>query len=182
MWTILAMILNSSLPLRQSFLNIIPLLFWQGHVGKKFNNILKHHLSELVDILRNGIKIRISSADIHVDVFLYCIIGDAPARAKIANSIQLNGKFGCLKCMNSGKKKRKKRSNRNVQLRSNTLYRKQAREAETSGTEFEGIKGENFLSNFCSITDYILIDSMHLLGVQFAFSSTFAESSRKVRA
>ena len=106
-WTILAMILNSSLPLRQSFLNIIPLLFWQGHVGKKFNNILKHHLSELVDILRNGIKIRISSADIHVDVFLHCIIGDAPARAKIANSIQLNGKFGCLKCMNSGKKKGK---------------------------------------------------------------------------
>ena len=104
-WTILAMILNSSLPLRQSFLNIIPLLFW--HVGKNFNNILKHHLSELVDILRNGIKIRISSADIHVDVFLHCIIGDAPARAKIANSIQLNGKFGCLKCMNSGKKKGK---------------------------------------------------------------------------
>ena len=107
MWTILAMILNSSLPLRQSFLNIIPLLFWQGHVGKNFNNILKHHLSELVDILINGIKIRISSADIHVDVFLHCIIGDAPARAKIANSIQLNGKFGCLKCMNSGKKKGK---------------------------------------------------------------------------
>ena len=168
-WTILAMILNLPLAIRQSFLYIIPLLFWQGHVCKNFNDILRHHLPELIDIFKNGINFRISFSDIHVDVFLHCIIGDSPARAKISNSIQFNGKYGCLKCMNSGRKKGKKARTypykRDVQLRSHIVYRKQAREAEISGAVFEGIKGENFLSNFCSIPDSILIDSMHLLGI-----------------
>ena len=31
-WAILAIVLNSPLAIRQAFMNIIPILFWQGHV------------------------------------------------------------------------------------------------------------------------------------------------------
>jgi hypothetical protein len=167
-WAVLAIVLNLPLSIRGSFLNIVPILFWQGHVLESFNDILKHHLKELVEILQHGISIRIGSIDMVLKVFIHCLIGDSPARAKIANSKQFNGKFGCLKCMNSGEKKTRTRIypyKHDVQLRSSNLYRKQAHEAEILGTPFEGIKGENFLSKFCVFPDSILTDSMHLLGL-----------------
>ena len=54
---------------------------------------------------------------------------------------------------------------RSVQLRSNKLYVLQAQEAEDSKSPFEGIKGQNILSQFCTFPDSILIDSMHLFGI-----------------
>ncbi len=88
-----------------SFLNIVHISFWQGHVLESFNGILKHHFKELVEILQQGISIRIGSIDIVLKSYIHCLIGDSPARAKIANSKNFNGKFGCLECMNSGEKK-----------------------------------------------------------------------------
>ena len=167
-WAILAIVLNLPLSIRQAFLNIIPILFWQGHVVENFNNILKIHLTDLVEILKHGIQFQIGPTKMEVKVFIECLIGDSPGEAKIANTKQFNGKFGCIRCLNSGKKLRRSRIYEykpGVQLRSNELYLRQVREAEKSGQPFEGFKGENFLSSFCSFPDSVLIDSMHLLGV-----------------
>ena len=96
-WAILAIVLNSPLAIRQAFMNIIPILFWQGHVFENFNNIIKHHLNELVEIIKNGITCRIGSNSVVIKVFIGGLIGDAPGEAKIANSIQFNGKFDCIR-------------------------------------------------------------------------------------
>ena len=167
-WAILAIVLNLPLSIRQAFLNIIPILFWQGHVHDNFNNIIKHHLKELLEIIQTGISCQIGSIKVSFKVIIGGLIGDAPGEAKLANSIQFNGKFGCIRCLNSGKSFKRSRIyeyNPNVQLRSNELYLRQVRESEKSGQPFEGIKGENFLSSFCLFPDSVLIDSMHLLGV-----------------
>jgi len=87
---------------------------------------------------------------------------------------QLNGKFGCIGCLNSGKMIGITRIyvyKRSVQLRSNLLYSIQAKKAQVSKLPFEGIKGQNFLSQFCSFPDSILIDTMHLFGVVKHFLS-----------
>ena len=170
--------------IRGSFLNVVPILFWQGHVFENFNLILKHHLKELVEIIEQGLPSQVGSVDIVVKVYIHCLIGDSPARAKIANSKQFNGKFGCLKCMNSGEKNKRTRIYRyrhDVQLRSTILYRRQAREAENIGEPFEGIKGENFLSKFCLFPESVLIDSMHLLGLvkQLLFLMFDSKNSKK---
>ncbi len=156
------------LAIRQAFLNIIPILFWQGHVVENFNNIIKNHLSDLIVVLKNGIRFQIGSTMMEVKVFIECLIGDSPGEAKMANTKQFNGKFGCIRCLNSGKRLKRSRIYEykpNVQLRTNDLYLRQVCEAVKIGKSFEGIKGENILSTFCSFPDSVLIDSMHLLGV-----------------
>ena len=65
---------------------------------------------------------------------------------------------------------------RNVLLRSNLLYKKQAQSAENSKKACEGIKGENFLPQFCEFPDSILIDSMHLFGIVKHFLTLWFDS------
>ena len=88
---ILAIILNLPPLIRQAFLNIVPILFWQGQVIDNFNKIFELHLQELANILKNGIIVRIASCDLVVAVYIHLLFGDSPARAKIANSKQFNG-------------------------------------------------------------------------------------------
>ena len=167
-WAILAIILNLPLAIRQAFLNVVPILFWQGHVHENFNNIIKHHLKELLGIIETGISFQIGTIKVNFKVFIGGLIGDAPGEAKLANSIQFNGKFGCIRCLNSGKMIKRTRIyayKKDVQLRSNALYSIQAQTAEHSKVSFEGIKGDNLLSQFCEFPNAVLIDSMHLFGI-----------------
>ena len=167
-WAILAIVLNLPLSIRQAFLNIIPILFWQGHVHDNFNNIIKHHLKELLEIIQTGISCQIGSIKVSFKVIIGGLIGDAQGEAKLANSIQFNGKFGCLRCLNSGQMIKRTRIypyNKDAQLRTNSLYKLQTLTASKSNESCEGIKGENLLSQFCEFPNAILIDSMHLFGI-----------------
>ncbi len=70
-WAVLAIVLNLPLSIRGSFLNIVPILLWQGNVLESFNDILKQHLKELVEILQHGISFRIGSIDMVLKVFIH---------------------------------------------------------------------------------------------------------------
>ena len=74
-WAVLAIILNLPLVIRQAHLNVIPLVFWRGHIVNSFNGIFKHHMQEFVDILTNGILIEIGTASQMLNVYVHILIG-----------------------------------------------------------------------------------------------------------
>ena len=134
-WAILAIVLDLPPLIRQAFLNISTLLYWIGYVYESFSNIFYYHLTELQTILASGIFIENLKAN--VSVYLHILIGDAPARAKIANSSQFNGENGCLHCMNAGYKKKGSLTRYYLyepfpELRTNTLLSRQAEAADNS--------------------------------------------------
>lgn len=60
------------------------------------------------------------------------MIADTPARAKICNTTQFNGKYGCLHCMhpNSGNNQSSYYFDKDIQDRSNEMYFDQVQKAE----------------------------------------------------
>ena len=192
-WAVLAMILNFPLVIRGAFYNVIPIIFWQGHVFNNFNNIFKHHLSELVQILQNGINVQIGATSVHLQFYIHILIGDTPAIPKIACCKQFNGFFGCLKCMNSGytfKKnthvyaysRAKKRTSKiyTFQVKKAQIGKRKSRQIAKDG--FEGIKGKCWFSKFCILPDAVAIDFMHLLGlVKQILASLFDSTNSKAQ-
>ena len=83
----------------------------------------------------------------------------------------------CFTCLNSGlkigKKARIYQYKRQVQLCSAALYKKQVKKIEVlklsekkrKVMHFEGIKGKCWFAKYCSLTEAVVIDFMHLLGL-----------------
>jgi hypothetical protein len=99
-WAVLGMICNLPPVIRCMFMNIIKLIFIHNR-SFNFNGIVeKHLLNEIKKLSSEGLKI---SDTVTVLVYIHGFIRDAPARAKCCNSIQFNGEFACLHCLNPGK-------------------------------------------------------------------------------
>ena len=56
-------------------------------------------MKKLKDLLKNGIRIK----DTHLAINIHSVLADALGRAKICNSKQFNGYYGCLHCQNKGR-------------------------------------------------------------------------------
>ncbi len=105
-WAILAMICNLPPVIRNMFTNILKLIFLHNR-SFNFNPLVEKHLLDVMRKLASeGLKI---SENLTILIYIYGFIADAPARAKCCNSIQFNGEFGCLHCLNPGKLIGKKR-------------------------------------------------------------------------
>ncbi|KAJ8030239.1 hypothetical protein HOLleu_26594 [Holothuria leucospilota] len=92
LWPVLGAIANISPP------HVFPIALTYGHSKPENLDFLSDTISELSDLLENGIHID----DNNVTVTLKGIICDAPARAFIKLSKQYSGYYGCDKCSQKG--------------------------------------------------------------------------------
>lgn len=86
--------------------------------NSSFETLLAKHIDNLESLLDNGLKI---SQEQLIRVNIEGLIADLPALAKLTNTIQFNGKHGCLKCLNQFKSHTKESIilTKNQQLRTN---------------------------------------------------------------
>ena len=118
---------------------------------------------------------------------IHAFIGDAPARCKACNSIQFNGKYGCLKCMHPtvwGTNKTVYPNMNNIELRTNELYNSQAITSQIKNKTYKGIKGFSYLSNWLNIPGSVLTDIMHAgyIGIFKAYFNSLFKSSNHTEA
>lgn len=138
-WVVLLSIANLPPILRNAHTNIITYMIIQADI-LDFQSLLYKHMSILENLLKNGITIN----GYFLPVNLLSMIGDAPARAKFLNTVQFNGRFGCLHCLNPGERVYGKRVNpysKSISLRSNAAYRQHVKVALEQNKIFKGIKG-----------------------------------------
>ncbi len=107
------------------------------------------------NILTKGIFIE--ALEIHNTVKCYVFIADAPERASVLNMNKFNGKYGCLHCLQKGENLNKGKRGNNFKytykpdeifLRTNQKYENQVKHIIIQNSDFGGIKGRTYLSNW----------------------------------
>lgn len=162
--------------------NVILAGVWIGRKKPKFEIFLNPIIGEL-KVLEKGLILK---GEI-LRVFVTSGVFDKPARAAILNTIQFNGKYGCIKCYQPGESIKSKKNGtiriypyQNYQydkpLRTHSKYLNDLKKAVDSKTIFRGIKGPsplNLLSFYYPIESTV-IDFMHsvLEGVVKNYSNT----------
>lgn len=176
-WALLSAIAELPPILRGSLENILFHSIWSGS-SPDFNTWFQKYNTEIDILLQNGLIWN----GILFKIKIHAFVADAPARSKACNSVQFNGKYGCIKCLhptvyNSNRTIYPNLSN--IDLRSNLKYNLQVLESEKLNQPFEGIKGFSYLSNWLKIPDNVLFDYMHmsLLGTFKAMINNFFDST-----
>ena len=144
--------------------------FMVSNATPDFTEILPNTCKELITIINNNLIVDgIGEFKIRV----ICFISDSPARSKFLNTLQYNGKYGCLICLNPGTKE----GGRYLYLYSTTYatrtksdYEEQVKKSIEIGDRFKGIKGPCFLSNCLEIPTQVVLDIMHA-----CFQGTFKD-------
>ena len=124
--------------------------------------IFDKHLNALKTLLAKGLNIE--KLNLTVTIFIHMVIADAPARAKICNSKQFNGQYGCLHCLNPGTRfgRIQVYLDTNQEIRTNAHYLATLRSIRRKGFEHFGIKGPTGLTDLgVKIPNDITIDYMH---------------------
>ena len=97
-WAMLASISNLPPLARNSFQNILKIfLLSASNFGLEY--FLTNYLGQFSNLISNGINVE-GLGKIKIRVISF--ISDLPALAKMTNSVQFNGEFGCIKCYNKG--------------------------------------------------------------------------------
>ncbi|RMZ98668.1 hypothetical protein BpHYR1_010421 [Brachionus plicatilis] len=149
--------------------NVIVAGLWVSKYKPNFHFFLKPIINQL-KILKNGLVI----GDKILRFFLTHGVFDKPARAAILNTVQYNGKFGCLKCYQPGQNiKSAKNGNIRVYPYQNYHYDRPKRthdkyvfdveKAIKENNVIRGIKGSCLLSDlkFYFPIESTVIDYMH---------------------
>ncbi|CAF1027826.1 unnamed protein product [Brachionus calyciflorus] len=149
--------------------NVLLAGLWVSREKPVFEVFLKSIIEEL-KILEQGIVI---NGEI-VKIFLTNGVFDKPARAAILNTIQFNGKFGCIKCYQPGKNIPSAKNGTvhvypyqhyhyNKPQRTHEKYLNDLKEAVHLKKPFRGIKGESILNqlSYYYPIESTVIDYMH---------------------
>ncbi|KAK3924421.1 E3 ubiquitin-protein ligase RNF186 [Frankliniella fusca] len=180
LWVLLGSFVEIPLHLRDSFIVVFGL--WYDEVQPdNMNTFLKPFAEEMVSINQQPVEwTHPLTSDRHESrVQVQLAVADAPARAKMQNILNFNGKHGCnlceiksVKCRHDPayqKRKRIYQYEHNLFLRTEERMHRQAEQAVQSGKNVKGVKGPSILSiipsidiSICFIPEY-----MHsvLLGV-----------------
>ena len=164
MYAILCQIAELPPKIRSSYKNIVPLMFIVGNCPN-FNIIFETFLQKLKNTIENKVSITIEKNEFNIQ--LCAFVADAPARAKVLNINQFNGKNGCFHCLNPGINLSQK-GNKRVYLtqeyprRTNDIYRDQVDRSLRTKQTTDGIKCETYLSNWLKLPDACILDYMHL--------------------
>lgn len=161
MWALASSINELPLAVRTSKNNIIIHALWVGSI-KDFNNFLENY-SGIDNLIENGILIN----GYQLNVKIHCCLADAPARAKLFNTTQFNGGFGCLHCMHPNKfdkviRKSYYKYDKTVKTRTHKMYLKQLETALLTKSRYRGVIGRSYISNWIQIPTDSLLDYMHL--------------------
>ncbi len=108
----------------------------------------------------------IESLNLLITVKVHVFLGDAPARSKACNSIQFNGKYGCIDCLHPTARPEHTTiypNLPNIEIRTHERYLKHVELSKTAHKNvYKGIKGESYLSNWIELPDAQIKDYMHL--------------------
>lgn len=162
-WAILFTVANLAPAIRNSYKNLVPMLLI-NQSNPDFIQLFSKHMSELETVIPSGIDTKDHGV---FQIKIRVLIADAPARAKILNTIQFNGKYGCLHCYNPGRKvtnscTRRYIYNKTFPERTNEKYLKDVASSTTKNVITKGVKGPCYLSQFLLIPENVIIDYMHL--------------------
>jgi hypothetical protein len=140
MWAIFSCIAELPPSLRHSSENIIFHSIWSG-AGIDFNLFLEVYNKAIDEIVNEGIFFEGK----HINVQILGIIADSPARSKICNTIQFNGKFGCNFCLHPTARNTNNTGQiyplmENIKLRTNKRYKRHLKKA-IEQLVYKGIKG-----------------------------------------
>lgn len=159
MWAIFSSI--SELPpiLRGSFENIMFHSIWSG-ADLNFNFFLETFNSEIDALLKDGIEFE----GVRVKVIIHVFIADSPGRTKVLNTLQFNGKYGCLMCLHPTVFERNTIYPMldGIETRTHTDYIFQVNEAQKRNKDFQVVKGFCYMSNWLTIPESIGLDYMHM--------------------
>ncbi|CAF0919879.1 unnamed protein product [Brachionus calyciflorus] len=149
--------------------NVIIAGLWVSKEKPVFEEFLKPIVEEL-KILEKGIFFE---GDM-INIFLTNGVFDKPARAAILNTIQFNGKFGCIKCYQPGKNIPSSKNgtihvypfqhyHHDKPKRTHDKYLSDLRQAVLLKKPFRGIKGDSMLNqlSFYFPIESTVIDYMH---------------------
>jgi hypothetical protein len=127
--------------LRNRTSNLIK-LFIIGASNPPLQSFFNQNQTELETLIRDGLTV---SGVGHFALHLAGSISDSPQIAKVCNSNQYNGFFGCIHCMTScvvlesGHHIYKYTAN--LRIRTNTVYKEQVQVSLRSRKKYQGIKG-----------------------------------------
>ena len=155
------MIANLPPLIRSEFFNMIKFIFISGKSFALYS-LLDKYLAKLSSLLVDGLEIK--QLNMKLIVYIHSVIADAPARAKICNTKQFNGEFGCIHCMNEGVLIGRTRIYKGIEFieRTNALYNQQLEHCTTKKVEKFGIKGKSILEKFnIKLPTDVLNDYMH---------------------
>ena len=161
MWVILSSIVELPPILRSCSENIIFHSSWSGPLPE-FNLYLKEYNKTIDTLIQSGIVVGEKTYQIKI----HLCIADAPARAKLCNSTQFNGKYGCLKCLHPTthegytvyptleklreiQLQKSEKQTVSIELRTNVRYLNEIRTIKSRELDecFEGIRGSTHLVN-----------------------------------
>ena len=91
-WAMISCICELPPIVRYSYMNMI-MHFFISYSKPNLNNFLEKHMKDFESLLKNGLII---DAIGKLKVKIIGLVCDTPARSKILNTIQFNGKYGCI--------------------------------------------------------------------------------------
>lgn len=161
-WIVCSMIAELPPGVRIAYSNIVVHCIY-GSSKPNLSEFFIKNSSKLSAILKNGITIDNTVYNIR----FICNTGDSPARARLNNTVQYNGKYGCLHCDNPGveisKSKRIYYYEYKYVERTNEIYKANLKKAIQTKATFEGVKGSNYFSKYLKIPEHCVIDPMHAI-------------------
>lgn len=161
MWACFSCIAELPPALRFSSENILFHSLWSSSFVD-FQLYLKKYNKAIDNIIKTGIIW--NERKIKVEILGF--IADSPARSKAINSLQFNGKFGCIFCLHPTTRNSKNTTQiypllPDIHLRTNKDYNEQIKLA-TPEIPFKGIKGPTHLHEWLDIPSGVILDYMHL--------------------
>ena len=180
-WPLQAVILDLPPWVRQSFKNALLLALWKGPSKPMWNVLLK----DLIEILSNcTFKVMFRDTEWIFTVKVALCVCDLPAIASLTNTVQYNGKFGCLKCVHPGETLKQGKGHSHIysyrisQLKTNAFYERCLAATRHSQTPVFGVRGPSSLSHIINIPDQIILDPMHMIyeGVTKLFLKAYFDS------
>ena len=182
LWPLYFVINELPFKLRHVMENVILAGLWFGELKPNMSIFLKPVFNELMKLEQHGIEVK---SQLYIYPFISKVVVlagtcDLPAKCLVLNSIQFNGKFGCLKCLQPGvtfhiAARRHTHvypfccNDPNGPKHSKRQHHLDARNAMSNGSITNGIKGPSWLmllQNY-NVVDSTAIDYMHcvLLGI-----------------
>ncbi|KAK3924227.1 L-idonate 5-dehydrogenase (NAD(P)(+)) [Frankliniella fusca] len=162
LWVLLGTFVEIPIHLREAFISVFGL--WYDEVKPdNMNTFLEPFSKEMLQISESGVEWThpVTTEKNVSEVRIQLVVADAPARAKMQNILNFNGKHGCnvceiksVRCLPNPAFRRRIRIfpyKHNLRLRTAVRMETQARQAMTQGAPVKGVKGPSVLSIIPSV-------------------------------
>ena len=164
LWPVYLTVTSLAPEQRMLMKNIIIAALWYGPTKPPMNLLLGPICNCIQSLSDEGIPVTVDGALRIIRPKLLLGVFDLPARASATNTIQFNGKYGCLYCIDEGVIQNRTRiypPDAPHKLRSTNDMINWAATADVTGTAQFGVKGSCALAKSIEFPTSVPIDYMH---------------------